>query len=258
MPRKGRANKSRGGNGAGGAASSRSGDSEFDAELDLSGRAAAAASAGRGSGPSGDSSSFFAQMMARMMMQGGWRDKGEDEEEAPRRPNAAVREQLLRDHNAMVQALANPSFPYSAGLSFPGAATQPRRSTPVPDWRTLQPIGIGELRLGQVHSGRYLRGRLLTDAAAMVGVATVLEDSHGDACRLSVYNFPGIDSQRNTQARNELGRRCMPKGRECVIVEPFYKVGPNTPSLCNGFAVRPSAHFSFILSPLNMSSSDGV
>ena len=90
------------------------------------------------------------------------------------------------------------------------------------DWRELRPIGVADLRLFEVSTGRVLTGTLVVDPVASVGVTTLLEDDAGAVVQLGLYNaLPGGVTGREAWAA---AQHAFPKGTALSIAEPFCKI----------------------------------
>jgi tetratricopeptide (TPR) repeat protein len=76
----------------------------------------------------------------------------------------------------------------------------------------LTPINIRDLRIGEVHRGRALFARILTEVTVMRSAMVLVEDENGEIIDLAVY---GLESQ-------SIGE--LTEGRCLAIAEPFYKV----------------------------------
>ncbi|KAG2441068.1 hypothetical protein HXX76_003921 [Chlamydomonas incerta] len=96
----------------------------------------------------------------------------------------------------------------------------------------LAPIRLSELRLGCVHTGKYVLCRTLVTPYKLRAVATVVTDCcpgrggglEAGACqrRLSVYNL-ATKEVPGTSA--DVSRHCLPAGTVLAIKEPYYRLG---------------------------------
>ncbi|PNW80452.1 hypothetical protein CHLRE_07g318200v5 [Chlamydomonas reinhardtii] len=97
----------------------------------------------------------------------------------------------------------------------------------------LEPIRLCQLRLGFVHTGKYVLCRTLVTPYKLRAVASVVTDcpaASGDGdeeegtCqrRLSVYN---LVSNKVAAFSDDVSKHCLPRGTVLAIKEPYFRVG---------------------------------
>jgi hypothetical protein len=110
------------------------------------------------------------------------------------------------------------------------------------DWPThkatcrkrLQRIGLSELQLGSVHTGRYVEGTIATDPIKVNAVTFELDDGSGPAMMTAIYNYPGyggamgfmnkIDPANAMSAFAPPDQFRVTRGQRVRIDEPFCKI----------------------------------
>jgi hypothetical protein len=73
------------------------------------------------------------------------------------------------------------------------------------------------MRLGKVHQGAVLHGKVVADAIYTGGVYFVVEDAAGDRVKVGVYN--------DARSRHATAARMFRTGQTVSIAEPYYKLG---------------------------------
>ena len=122
---------------------------------------------------------------------------------------ATTREERIANFNRAAaetyRARANESFAWTSDF------TKKAPSRPV-TLDGLLPINIRDLQIGEVHRGRALFVRILTEVMVMRSAMVLVEDESGEIIDLAVY---GLEKE-------SVGR--LTEGRSLAIAEPFYKI----------------------------------
>ncbi|KAF3934910.1 hypothetical protein ABW19_dt0205878 [Dactylella cylindrospora] len=86
----------------------------------------------------------------------------------------------------------------------------------------LEKMHIDDLRMEVKHSGRIIFLKTICDAKRLTSVTTIVEDDHGQATQLQVFNA----------SRTRSLQEFLPKGQLLLIKEPSYKMSSTgTPSI---------------------------
>ncbi|KAH9311047.1 hypothetical protein KI387_026082 [Taxus chinensis] len=116
---------------------------------------------------------------------------------------------LVQLHEMFARSHANVGA--EPGVALCMSVAEP--SAPSVALRGLRSIRVRDLRVGRTHRGRVLYGTLCVNPFKISGVMTLLEDDHGFAVRVAIYNVAQAASLS-----------CIyPQGAKVAIKEPYFK-----------------------------------
>merc|ERR1719383_739469 len=134
------------------------------------------------------------------------------------------REDIVKAHNEYRKFLLDGVRKYAYQAGFTGGPVKPTSDVIPENHASLLPTSLQAMQPNTTHRGRVLRGTLVAEATPSTGILSVLEDAHGAAVRVGLYNWPGYERAESVPQRLAIAASVFPRGRHVAIAEPFLKV----------------------------------
>ncbi|CAG8496249.1 6095_t:CDS:1 [Acaulospora morrowiae] len=131
------------------------------------------------------------------------------------------REQLIKEHE-MILTIHDAYFMHVANSSGPNQETKNVKLL------SKNRISIANLKLNNVHTGKYLLCQVISKSIKRDALYTLIEDPEGDVERLALYNWAPRSSNSSEYISNALSTseasKSLPMGTKLVIKKPYYTI----------------------------------